>query len=133
MVKGFTDAALEAMIVYDWPGNVRELRSAIRRAVLIADDMVDKEYLNLNEGCQAVPSSSLSSHAAAWEGHSLREITQRNTFALEREVIEEALKYTGGNKARAARLLQIDYKTMHTKVKQMGILSEGGLNGREKG
>lgn len=132
MVKGFTDPALEAMIVYDWPGNVRELRSAIRRAVLIADDMVNKEYLNLNEGCQSGSSTPQSSHTAEWEGHSLKEIIQRNTFALERKVIEGALRYTSGNKARAARLLQIDYKTMHTKVKQMGILSEGGFNGREK-
>jgi two-component system nitrogen regulation response regulator GlnG len=36
------------------------------------------------------------------------------------------LRHTGGNKAKAARLLQIDYKTMHTKVKQLGIAAEGG-------
>ncbi|MEI6358598.1 MAG: helix-turn-helix domain-containing protein [Verrucomicrobiota bacterium] len=35
------------------------------------------------------------------------------------------LAFTGGNKARAARLLQIDYKTMHSKVKKFGIDSEG--------
>jgi len=134
-VKGFTDEALETMIVYDWPGNVRELRSAIRRAVLIADDMIDKEYLNLNldDGCRSGISSSQPNQPEAWEGHSLKEIIHRNTFALEREVIEDALKHTGGNKARAARLLHIDYKTMHTKVKQMGILLEGRPNGREKG
>ncbi len=40
---------------------------------------------------------------------------------MEREVLTEVLKQTGGNKARAARLLQADYKTIHTKVKKLGI------------
>jgi DNA-binding NtrC family response regulator len=45
---------------------------------------------------------------------------------VEKEVLAQALKYTGGNKAKAARLLQIDYKTMHTKVKLFGINRPGG-------
>ncbi|MFP3871185.1 MAG: helix-turn-helix domain-containing protein [Syntrophobacteria bacterium] len=51
---------------------------------------------------------------------------QRSTIATEREVVTQVLRHTGGNKARAARLLQVDYKTMHTKVKQLGISTEGG-------
>ena len=42
------------------------------------------------------------------------------------KLLKKALKYTGGNKAKAARLLQIDYKTMHVKVKQLGIKFDGG-------
>jgi len=135
MVKGFTDDAMEFMIGYDWPGNVRELRSSIRRAVLIADDMIDKDYLNLNfkEGGRSGTFSTPLTQIDPWDGQSLREIIQRSTLVLEREVIEEALKHTSGNKAKAARLLHIDYKTMHTKVKRMRIFSEGGQNGREKG
>ena len=41
------------------------------------------------------------------------------------------LKFTGGNKARAARLLQVDYKTMHTKAKKFGIQQNGGNNDYE--
>jgi two-component system nitrogen regulation response regulator GlnG len=41
--------------------------------------------------------------------------------ALERATLIEVLKQTGGNKAKAARLLQIDYKTIHVKVKEYGI------------
>jgi two-component system nitrogen regulation response regulator GlnG len=51
---------------------------------------------------------------------------QRSVVSVEREVLAQALKFTGGNKARAARLLQIDYKTMHYKVKQFRINISGG-------
>ena len=56
----------------------------------------------------------------SWPELSLKEIVHRNVVIVEREVLAQALKYTRGNKAKAARLLQIDYKTMHTKLKQFG-------------
>jgi two-component system nitrogen regulation response regulator GlnG len=49
---------------------------------------------------------------------------------VEREVLSEVLKMTGGNKAKEARLLQIDYKTIHEKVKKLGIRID---NNSEKG
>ncbi|RLB06568.1 MAG: hypothetical protein DRG50_05285, partial [Deltaproteobacteria bacterium] len=42
-------------------------------------------------------------------------------IAVEREVLTQTLRKTSGNKAKAARLLQIDYKTIHSKVKKYGI------------
>jgi DNA-binding NtrC family response regulator len=130
MVKGFSDRAMEVLLLYDWPGNVRQLRTAIRRAVLMADDMVHKEHLDIRSGLKACLSTDDIELDDAWEGRSLKEIVQRKTLALERRVIEHALRRTGGNKAKAARLLHIDYKTMHTKIKQTGILN-GGTNGWE--
>jgi len=44
---------------------------------------------------------------------------------IERTAIMCALRRTGVNKAKAARLLQVDYKTLHTKVKEYGIQFEG--------
>jgi len=41
-VRGFTEPAIEALLRYSWPGNVRQLRSVIRRAILLADEMVTK-------------------------------------------------------------------------------------------
>jgi DNA-binding NtrC family response regulator len=46
---------------------------------------------------------------------------QERILGIEREILTKTLKQTGGNKAKAARLLQIDYKTIHTKVKKLGI------------
>ena len=56
---------------------------------------------------------------------SLKEIVRCGTQSIEREVIAQVLKHTGGNKARAARILHIDYKTIHTKVKDYKIRTDG--------
>jgi transcriptional regulator with GAF, ATPase, and Fis domain len=56
-----------------------------------------------------------------WEKQSLKAIVQKRSEVLERELIVSALEYSGGNKAKAARLLRIDYKTIHTKVKKFAI------------
>ena len=46
-IKGFSPSAIEAMLAYDWPGNVRQLRSVVRRAVLMAEDIITEEHLGL--------------------------------------------------------------------------------------
>ena len=56
---------------------------------------------------------------------SLREIVRSRTVHIERRLITLTLRRTGGNKAKAARLLQVDYKTLHSKVKEYGIQIEG--------
>ena len=56
---------------------------------------------------------------------------RQSVLAVEKEVLTEVLKFTGGNKAKAARLLQVDYKTMSTKAKKFDILQNGGNNDDE--
>jgi DNA-binding NtrC family response regulator len=51
----------------------------------------------------------------------LRDIASRAAAAAERRAISEALRAYGGNKSKAARALQTDYKTLHVKMKQLGI------------
>ncbi len=118
-VTGFSQAAVEALLHYCWPGNVRELRSCIRRAVLLADTLITEKQLHL------APPVRLAAGAASGESPGtllpLKEIVRRNTVTVERETILRVLSRTGGNKAEAARLLQIDYKTIHFKVRQYGI------------
>ncbi len=120
-VRGFAESALEALLAYSWPGNVRQLRSTIRRAVLLAENTITEKHLKLDETPRAPRPFAGALEKPAWKSLSLREIVQRSTIAVEREVICQALRETGGNKAKAARLLQIDYKTMHSKVKQYAI------------
>ena len=128
MVKSFTDEAVEMLMSYNWPGNVRQLRSVIRRAALVADDTITTKDLSIE--LAPVPELSFSPKVVGrpWENASLGEIVQQSVLAVEREILKEVLRFTGGNKARAARLLQVDYKTIHTKAKKFGIQQNGGNN-----
>jgi two-component system nitrogen regulation response regulator GlnG len=60
-----------------------------------------------------------------WEDMSFKEIVKHHSWFVEREVINRAMKFSGGNKAKAARLLKIDYKTIHKKIKKLKIALEG--------
>jgi DNA-binding NtrC family response regulator len=128
-IKGFSESAMEILLSYDWPGNVRQLRSTIRRAVLLADTIVTEKNLELREVPDSSSMSIPSIQGVAIGDLSLKEIVHDNILVVEREVITKVLQYTGGNKAKAARLLKIDYKTIHTKIKQLGIAIDGGVYG----
>jgi len=131
LVTGFSDEAVEALMSYNWPGNVRQLRSVIRRAALVARETITEKDLNIKRA--SVPGMAFSPkvQGTPWKNASLSEIVQQSVLAVEKEVLTEVLKFTGGNKARAARLLQVDYKTMHTKAKKFGIQQNGGNNDYE--
>ena len=125
-VRRFSEYCLEALLSYNWPGNVRQLRSVIRRAVLLADDLITEKHLDIKRA--PVPGLVFTPkiQGTPWDELSLREIVHRSVITVEREVLVQVLKYTRGNKAKAARLLQIDYKTIHTKLKQFGMSNPGG-------
>lgn len=131
-VNGLTEPATEAILAYDWPGNVRQLRSVIRRAVLLANEMITEQHFDFELKRASAPGLNIATVEDKWDDLSLKEIVRRSTFAVERQVLIQAMRQTGGNKAKAARLLQIDYKTMHTKVKLFGISNEGGWHEQEE-
>jgi transcriptional regulator with GAF, ATPase, and Fis domain len=120
-VKGFSESALNLLFSYNWPGNVRQLRSVIRRGVLLAGEIVTEKDVEIKR--VDVPGMAFTPkvEGAPWKNLSLKAIVQESVNAVEREVLAEVLKSTGGNKAKAARLLHIDYKTIHGKVKKFGI------------
>jgi len=128
MISGFTDAAMEALMSYDWPGNVRQFQSVIRRATLIAGDEINEKDLNINQ-LEVPLAFSPKVRGTPWKNASLGEIVQQSVLAVEKEVLKEVLRITGGNKAKAARLLHVDYKTVHTKVKKFGIQQYGENHG----
>jgi DNA-binding NtrC family response regulator len=123
-VLGFSEAAIQALLNYPWPGNVRQLRSTIRRAVLLAGEVVAEHHLDIlqedSEASRRVASPARAPATSA-TGLSLKKIVAQSTTAVEREVLLQTLRQTGGNKAKAARLLQVDYKTIQSKIKQYGI------------
>jgi transcriptional regulator with GAF, ATPase, and Fis domain len=107
-------AALDLLRSYDWPGNARELRTVVRRAALVATDEVTRDQV---AGClngsrvRAVPSRPEPA------GTLLRGRVRDKVREVERDAVIEALERVGGNKAAAARLLGIDYKTYRMKLK----------------
>ncbi len=118
-VKGFSESALDVLFNYNWPGNVRQLRSTIRRATLLAEDKITENDLDLKR--IQVRGFTPKVQDMPWQGLSLREIVKQGVDAIEREVLTQVLKHVDGNKAKAARVLQIDYKTIHMKLKRYGI------------
>ncbi|MDP8228515.1 MAG: sigma-54 dependent transcriptional regulator [Candidatus Electryoneaceae bacterium] len=131
-VRGFTETAIEALLLYDWPGNVRQLNSTIRRAVLLADEVVTEKQLQINQGavCQACPWPA--KQTISGKQQTLREIVRKTTEMVERATLVQILKQTDGNKAKAARLLHVDYKTINTKIRQLGITLPGKNNVQEE-
>ena len=120
-VIGFSASAVQVLLAYAWPGNVRQLRSTIRRAVLLATVEVNEKNLDIfHENGGAEPHSAPAARAGwgAINRLSLREIVAQSTAALEREVLIQTLRQVGGNKAKAARLLQVDYKTIQSKIQK---------------
>lgn len=125
MITGFSNSALDVLLNYNWPGNVRQMRSTVRRATLVARDEITESDLNIKR--LAIPGMVFMPKVEGipWKNASMGEIVQKSTLAVERELLMEALRHTGGNKAKAARLLQIDYKTIYNKVKKFGINFRG--------
>jgi two-component system nitrogen regulation response regulator GlnG len=122
-VSVFTQGAAQALLGFRWPGNVRQLRSVVRRAVLIANHAIDIDHLalpNVATDPAAAP-AGISGTGLCHTGMSLKEIVHKGTVAVERQVLFEALQTSHGNKAAVARMLQVDYKTVHTKLKVYGL------------
>ena len=109
-IKRISTGAIDQLACYHWPGNVRELENTIERAVLMADGEVIHGHhlpptLQTAEATGTTVSTSLSGAVATFE----------------RSIIEDALKSTRGNRAKASRLLGTTERVMNYKVKKYGI------------
>lgn len=120
-------AALDLLGAYRWPGNARELRNVMRRTALTASSMITADHLADNLGDGAAPATLAQKPI---ESASLRERLRIQLRAIERDAVVAALDQAGGNKAEAARLLGIDYKTYRTKLKTLAERHGARADGR---
>ena len=118
-VRRIADEAMQVLLHHDWPGNVRELRNVVRKAALLATDVVTPEHIPALSASAPAPSRAAAEPLG--EDLSLREVAELAAGQAEREVIRHALESTKGNKSQAARLLRTDYTTLHAKMKRYGI------------
>ncbi|HVE77921.1 MAG TPA: sigma-54 dependent transcriptional regulator [Gemmatimonadaceae bacterium] len=112
-VGGIAPAAMTRLMDYGWPGNVRELENAVERALVLAEgSRVEAADLDFLGGVRAP-----AGHAP--DGADLS--VKRQTEALERTLIERALERTGGNRTRAARLLELSHRALLYKIRDYGL------------
>jgi two-component system NtrC family response regulator len=109
-VNGFTASARKAMLHYSWPGNVRELENKVRRAVIMAGGQrISAEDLNLDE--RAPQSSGQPANVTLKEA--------RN--AVEKEMVDAALKRFSGNIVQAAKSIGVSRPTFYDLLKKHDI------------
>ena len=118
-IKGLDKDSLITLTNYHWPGNVRELRNVIKRAVLLADDLIESSHLVFDNTPPAFPSTLPKEETK--EDMSLKEITKKAICSVEKKEIEQALIRSSGNKTKASKMLKIDYKTLLSKIKEYEI------------
>lgn len=112
-----SDSGMLAMVAHRWPGNVRELENAIERACILTDTMtLEPKDLGLQP-----PGAAAETLGALDLTGTLADVNNRALRFLEKLKIREALKAQDGNKARAAEVLGVSYKTLLTKVKEYDL------------
>jgi len=105
--KNVSKSAIEALQEYDWHGNVRELRNIIERVYFTSDESIIKrktieKYLSDMNSDQQDVSFNI--------GETLSDI--------EEKAIVETLRYTKGNRTKAAEILKIGLRTLQRKLKE---------------
>jgi transcriptional regulator with GAF, ATPase, and Fis domain len=116
-----SDEAMDILLKAPWKGNVRELENVIERAVIYAEGgSIRAQDLGISE------SSILDALAenVPMDGP-LQEIAAAAMRIAESRRIRQVLKQTGGNKTRAAEVLQVSYKTLLTKIKDYQLEEKG--------
>jgi len=105
-IKGISKEAIQALKVHSWPGNVRELKNVIERAVILEED---------NELTLSSLPFEIQNTAAATENGVLSAF---HLASAEKLHIQKVLNHTKGNKADAARLLNIGLATLYRKIEE---------------
>ena len=112
--------AVVRLVRHAWPGNVRELKNCVERAALLAEDGVIRVEHLAAEVLGGIDGRGRTSDAHD-RNSSITVPLGASMEQAEREMIAETLRFTGGNKTRAARILGVSIKTMHNKVKKFAL------------
>lgn len=117
-IKEISPAAMSILLQYNWPGNVRELENAIERAVVLAEEkiLVPEDFSQK----MSKKSVTLLKIDEMYKGLSIK----TGKEILEKNLIQRALEATGGNRTKAARLLEISHPSLLNKIKGYNILTK---------
>lgn len=113
IIKRISTPAIDMLMRYHWPGNVRELENCLERATLVCNEQVIHSY-HLPPTLQTAESSDTR------QNQSLDQTVE----SYEKELIQDALKSTNGNKSKAARLLNTTNRIISYKIEKYNINPE---------
>ena len=134
---------MKKLLAYHWPGNVRELQNVLKRIMILGEveDNID-EMLQSAEASPAAGGVDLLAitpmvHSELMERDignnidlrtlSLKKIRKKVLDRVEKEVIAYVLNKTGWNRSKATKILNISYKTLLYKIKDLGIEPPNGV------
>ena len=108
-IRGFVPEARTALQTYPWPGNIRELRNVLERAVLLAEkDLLEKEDV-------------LALTPAPLSGAFQLPVGGLDLEKLERDLLVQALKRSGGNQTHAGKLLGLNRDQIRYRIAKFGL------------
>ena len=119
-IRRIDEGAMALLRAYPWPGNVRELENAIERALVLAEgDTLGPEAFDRLHPAEARASLAGADRELLLDGSdlSIKQATRR----IEEALIRRALEQTGGNRTRAAQILEISHRALLYKLKEFGI------------
>ena len=108
---------MERLLEHSWPGNIRELENTIKKVVALKDEWLALSGLTVFGGEQSATAAPVTP-----DNYSLKAVARAASREAERELILKVLARTHWNRKRAAQELQISYKSLRSKLKQMGRL-----------
>jgi two-component system response regulator HydG len=111
-VEDISPEVKEVFYNYDWPGNLRELKNVIKRMVLLSNNAIAQT--------DALPDEMLWSVPADQTPASDSDLKAQNEMN-EKALIQKTLQQVKYNKSKAAKLLNIDRKTLYSKIERYGI------------
>jgi len=118
-IKGFDEDVVECFRKYYWPGNIREMKNVIKRAALLCDeDTIKSKFLpvEISNPDKFMQPDNGSLHSPG-HGTDLKSAAQEAEY----ETIVKVLKQVNYNKSKAAKLLNIDRKTLYNKMKTYNL------------
>jgi len=108
-ITSLSKTFIEKLEAYNWPGNIRELKNVIERAVILCDG---------NELDETLLPYEIEHIATQRTNHVLSAF---DLSSVEKLHIQRVLNHTHGNRAEAARLLNIGIATLYRKLKEYGL------------
>jgi DNA-binding NtrC family response regulator len=121
-IREISRDALDLLMRYHWPGNVRELRNVVERICIMHNaEVIKPDFLPAEIWGEAPRREAPCSYDIPPEGIMLEEMIGE----IEKDLIEKAVRITGGNVAKTARLLNVPRGTLRYKLEKYGVAGEG--------